>query len=113
MGGELGGEWIHVHACLSPFAVHRKLAILLIDYTPIKNKKLKKRKKAKKVSMPPIFKTVGKGPFPCGGYFQVTEVYPFAKLKDARTAKDMLILFAYVLQGIKSICGGLVSTMQD
>lgn len=52
--------------------------------------------------MPPVFKIVGKRPFPCGWYFQVTEVYPFAKLKDTRTAKDMLILFAYVLQGIKN-----------
>ena len=25
MGGEFGGEWIHVHAWLSPFAVHLKL----------------------------------------------------------------------------------------
>ena len=24
MGGEFGGEWIHVHVWLSPFAVHRK-----------------------------------------------------------------------------------------
>ena len=48
MGGELGGGWIHVHACLSPFAVHQKLAILLTDYTPIKNKKLKKERKPKR-----------------------------------------------------------------
>lgn len=52
--------------------------------------------------MSPVFKIVGKRPFPCGWYFQVTEVYPFAKLKDTRTTKDMLILFAYVLQGIKN-----------
>ena len=25
MGGELGGEWIHVYIWLSPFAVHLKL----------------------------------------------------------------------------------------
>ena len=25
MGGEFGGEWIHVYAWLSPFAVHLKL----------------------------------------------------------------------------------------
>jgi len=25
MGGEFGGEWIHVYVCLSPFAVHLKL----------------------------------------------------------------------------------------
>ena len=24
MGGEFGGEWIHVHVWLSPFAVHQK-----------------------------------------------------------------------------------------
>ena len=26
MGGEFGGEWIHVHVWLSPFAVHLKLS---------------------------------------------------------------------------------------
>jgi len=26
MGGELGGEWLHVYAWLSPFAVHLKLS---------------------------------------------------------------------------------------
>ena len=26
MGGELGGEWIHVYVWLSPFAVHLKLS---------------------------------------------------------------------------------------
>ena len=26
MGGEFGGEWIHVYAWLSPFAVHLKLS---------------------------------------------------------------------------------------
>ena len=36
MGGEFGGEWIHVYAWLSPFAVHLKLLMsLLISYTPI------------------------------------------------------------------------------
>ena len=24
MGGGFGGEWIHVHVCLSPFTVHLK-----------------------------------------------------------------------------------------
>ena len=35
MGGECGGEWIHVSVWLSPFAVHVKLTTLLIDYTTI------------------------------------------------------------------------------
>ena len=26
MGGEFGGEWIHVHVQLSPFALHLKLS---------------------------------------------------------------------------------------
>ena len=49
MGGEFGGEWIHVYVCLSPFAIHLKLSqhCLLIDYTPIQNKKLKKKKERK------------------------------------------------------------------
>ena len=25
MGGEFGGEWIHIHVMLNPFAVHLKL----------------------------------------------------------------------------------------
>ena len=32
MGGEFGGEWMHVHVWLSPCAVHLKL---LISYTQI------------------------------------------------------------------------------
>ena len=32
MGGEFGGEWIHVYVWLSPFAIHLKLTTLLIDY---------------------------------------------------------------------------------
>ena len=36
MGGEFGGEWVHVHAWLSPFVVHLKLITTwLIGYTPI------------------------------------------------------------------------------
>ena len=27
MGGEFGGKWIHVYACLSPLAVHLKLSL--------------------------------------------------------------------------------------
>ena len=26
MGGEFGGEWLHVHVRLSPFTVHQKLS---------------------------------------------------------------------------------------
>ena len=44
MGGEFGGEWVHVYVWLSPFAVHLKLSqrCLLIGYTPMQSKKLKK-----------------------------------------------------------------------
>ena len=38
----MGGEWIHVW--LSPFAIHLSQHCLLINYTPIQNKKLKKKK---------------------------------------------------------------------
>ena len=40
-----GGEWTHVYVWLSPFAVHLKPLqhCLLIGYTPIPNKKLKKK----------------------------------------------------------------------
>ena len=42
MGGEIGGEWMHVYVCLSPFAVHLKLSQhLLIGYISIQNKKPK------------------------------------------------------------------------
>ena len=39
MGGEFGGEWMHVYVWLSPFAVHLKLSqhCSLISYTPIQN----------------------------------------------------------------------------
>ena len=37
MGGEFGGEWIHVYVWLSPLAVHLKLTrCLLTGCTPIK-----------------------------------------------------------------------------
>ena len=44
IGGEFGGEWVHVYVWLSPFAVHLKLSqrCLLIGYTPMQSKKLKK-----------------------------------------------------------------------
>ena len=98
------GVWGRMDTCIcmpeSLLCSPEAITTLLTGYTPIK-KKLKKER-AKKVSVSPVFKIVGKGPFPRGRYFQVTEVYPFAKLKDTRTAKDMLILFAYVLPGIKN-----------
>ena len=46
MGGELGGEGIHVYAWLSPFTVHLKLSLLLIGYTLIKSKSSKQTKKS-------------------------------------------------------------------
>ena len=39
VGGEFGGEWLHVYVWLSPFTVHLKLShhCSLIGYTPIQN----------------------------------------------------------------------------
>ena len=47
MGGEFGGEWIHVYVWMSPFGVHLKLSqhCLLISYTTIQNKRFFKVKK--------------------------------------------------------------------
>ena len=49
MGGEFGGEWIHVYMWLSPFAVYLKLSetvtTVFISYTPIQNRKFWKKKK--------------------------------------------------------------------
>ena len=44
MRWEFEGEWRHVNVWPSPFTVHLKLSqhSLLIGYTPIQNKKLKK-----------------------------------------------------------------------
>ena len=48
MEGDFGGEWVHVYAYvfLNPFPVHLKLSqhCLLIGYTPVQNKKLKKQR---------------------------------------------------------------------
>jgi len=44
MGGESGGDWIHVYAGLSSFAVSETITTLLIGYAPIQNKKLKKKR---------------------------------------------------------------------
>ena len=45
MGGEFGGEWIHVYVRLSPFSVHLKPSQtpLFITYPAIQNKNLKKQ----------------------------------------------------------------------
>jgi len=47
MGGEFGGEGIHVYVWLSPFLVHLKPSqhCLLPGYTPIQNKKHYLKKK--------------------------------------------------------------------
>ena len=38
MGREFGEEWIHVHVCLSSFAIHLKLSVAwFIGYTPIQS----------------------------------------------------------------------------
>ena len=37
MGGEFGGEWIHVHVWLNPFTVPETITTLLIRFTPIQN----------------------------------------------------------------------------
>ena len=47
MGGEFGGEQIHIYVWLSPFTVHLRLSqhCLLIGYIPIQNKKFFKNQK--------------------------------------------------------------------
>ena len=47
MGGEFGGEWIHVYVWLNPFTVHLKLSqtCLLIGYILTQNKKIFKNLK--------------------------------------------------------------------
>ena len=37
MLGVFGGEWIHVHVWLNPFAIHLKLTTMSINYTQIQN----------------------------------------------------------------------------
>ena len=32
MGGEFGGEWLHVYAWLGPFAVRLKLTVLFVNW---------------------------------------------------------------------------------
>ena len=43
---EFGGEWIHVYICWSLFTIHLKLSQhgMLVGYTPIHIKKLRKNK---------------------------------------------------------------------
>ena len=44
MGGEFGGEWIHVYVQLkSLHCSPQTITMLLISYTPIWNKKLRKK----------------------------------------------------------------------
>ena len=44
MGGEFGGEWVHVYVWLNPFAVHLKPShCLWISCTPTQNKVFKKK----------------------------------------------------------------------
>ena len=31
MEGEFGGEWIHVYVCMSPFAVHLKYQLFVVN----------------------------------------------------------------------------------
>ena len=47
MGGEFGGEWIHVYVWPRPFTVRVKSSqhCLLIGYIPIQNKKFFKNQK--------------------------------------------------------------------
>ena len=52
MGGEFGGERIHVYVWPSPFAVHLKLSqhCLLINYTPVQTKNYKNADSRPKLS---------------------------------------------------------------
>ena len=46
MGGQTGGEWIHVYVWLSPFNCSPETVItLIINYTPNKIKSLKERER--------------------------------------------------------------------
>ena len=46
MGEESRGEWIHVYVWLNPFVLHLKLSHrLLTGYTPMQNKKSKKKER--------------------------------------------------------------------
>ena len=58
MGGEFGGDWIHVYVWLSIFTVD--LTALLISYTPIQSKGVKKKKKTTRKSDVIATKTVHK-----------------------------------------------------
>ena len=45
MGGEVGGEWIHAYAHKVALLFTETMATLLIGYTPIQNKRFKRKKK--------------------------------------------------------------------
>jgi len=45
MGGEFGGEWMHVYVWLSPFAVHLKPSQHLSAIPQYKRKNFKKEKR--------------------------------------------------------------------
>ena len=49
IGGEFGGEWLHVYVWLGPSIAHLELSphFLLTCYTPIQNKKFKKKAKGR------------------------------------------------------------------
>ena len=53
MGAKFGGEWMYVYLWQSSFAAHLKLSelCLLIGYTPMQNKKLKKKERKNKRMM--------------------------------------------------------------
>ena len=48
MGGEFGGEWIHVHVWQIPLLSTWSYHNFVISYTPIQNKKFKKQTKKNK-----------------------------------------------------------------
>ena len=43
MGGGFGGEWIHVYVTEPLCCIPETVTTLLISYTPMQNKKLKKK----------------------------------------------------------------------
>ena len=85
MGAGFGGEWIHVHVWLSPFAVH-EIMTTLIGYTPIHNKKLipgkgknrtKIKKKRERERKPLYIQRTGFNGFICSLVNLATEIFFF------------------------------------
>ena len=77
MGGDFGGQWIHVYIRLSPFADNLKLLqhCLLMGHTPIQSKKLKKKKKLRKIKTgPPGYRQGSDGPCHLASQRQVPEL---------------------------------------